>query len=200
MSKWFLFVACISTSHFVESNEVFSSSIHSLRKVFVVNRTFVDDLGRERHFRGINVVYKDPPYFPSINMFDSNLSFVATDADFLESLGVNLVRLGVMWPGVFPLEKDRADLSYLGNIRKIIRLCADHGIYVIIEPHQDELHPMFCGEGVPDWLAKELFDVDDFPVPLQACGVYDFLFHIRHEERHIFVNHATFGFQKLSAF
>ena len=58
----------------------------------------MDSAGRERLFRGINVVYKDPPYIPVVSAFHSNLSFVEADVDLLASLGVNLIRLGVLWP------------------------------------------------------------------------------------------------------
>ena len=59
----------------------------------------MDSHGRERLFRGVNVVYKDPPWLPHTAAFDADLSFVQADVDLLASLGVNLIRLGVMWPG-----------------------------------------------------------------------------------------------------
>ena len=85
--------------------------------VSVMSRTFVDAQGRARFFRGVNVVFKDPPYFPSVVDFDPNLSFMEVDVDLLASMGVNLVRLGVMWPGVFP-ERGRPDLAYLEKVLK----------------------------------------------------------------------------------
>lgn len=32
----------------------------------------------------------------------------------------------------------------------MIRLAAKYGIYSILDPHQDEFNPRFCGEGAPD--------------------------------------------------
>ena len=54
---------------------------------------FVDSAGRERLFRGINVVYKDPPWLPTAKAFNTNFSFVADDAKLLASMGFNLLRL-----------------------------------------------------------------------------------------------------------
>ena len=82
-------------------------------------------------------------------------------------MGVNLIRLGVMWPGVMP-HKDHVDKGYLDRVLKIIRMCSDNGIYTIVEPHQDEFNERFCGEGAPDWFADQFTQVTDFPVPVQS--------------------------------
>jgi endoglycosylceramidase len=120
------------------------------------------------YFRGVNVVYKDPPYLPDVPYFHSNLSFVEADVDFLVSMGVNLIRLGVMWPGVFPEERGRVNVTYLERVREIVRMCSQKGVYTLLDLHQDEMHPIFCGEGVPDWWVAEFAPAADFPVPLQA--------------------------------
>jgi len=46
-------------------------------------------------------------------------------------------------------------------MRKVIRICAEHEIFVLVEFHQDALSELFCGEGIPIWAAtnKELFGV-----------------------------------------
>lgn len=136
--------------------------------VRVEDRRFVDSSGRERHFRGVNVVYKDAPWLPTSQKFQSNLSFVQDDAELLRSLGVNLIRLGVMWPGVVPNRRAEHDLHYLKQVRDIIRMAAEFGIYTIVEPHQDEFNPKFCGEGVPDWYASAAA-VTNFPEPVQSA-------------------------------
>ena len=50
------------------------------------NWRYVDELGRERLWRGINVVYKDPPWLPTATFFNTNFSWVADDAKFLASM------------------------------------------------------------------------------------------------------------------
>jgi endoglycosylceramidase len=135
--------------------------------VVVHDRKFVDSLGRERFFRGVNVVYKDSPWIPTAPTFNTNLSFVQDDLDFLTALGVNLIRLGVMWPGLMPREGE-TDPHYVAAVLDAIRMCERNGVYVVIEPHQDELHPSLCGEGVPDWWATKHAPIVDFPVPVQS--------------------------------
>mmetsp|Transcript_60095 Transcript_60095/g.130335 ORF Transcript_60095/g.130335 Transcript_60095/m.130335 type:complete len:526 (-) Transcript_60095:108-1685(-) len=139
----------------------------SLGRIRVEGGRFLDADGRERFFRGVNVVYKDAPYLPHAEHFHANLSFVRDDAELLASMGVNLIRLGVMWPGVFPESRGHVEKAYLERARSIIRMAAEAGLYTIVEPHQDELNPRWCGEGVPDWWAREI-EAGDFPVPVQS--------------------------------
>lgn len=129
---------------------------------------FVDVSGRERLFRGVNVVYKDPPWLPTATAFNTNFSFVADDAKLLSSLGFNLIRLGVMWPGVNPDSMSQVNHTYIAEIKKLIAIAAAEGIYTMIDPHQDEMNPRFCGEGAPNWWVVEHTSVGDFPVPVRS--------------------------------
>ena len=61
----------------------------------------IDDDGRQVIFHGVNVVYKTFPYLPSQDSFDPFLSFSKEDGQLLQSWGVNLIRLGSMWPGLW---------------------------------------------------------------------------------------------------
>ena len=54
---------------------------------------FVDSLGRERFFHGTNIVVKGPPYHPKLEGHDHG-TFSEEDMKFLQSLGLNSVRLG----------------------------------------------------------------------------------------------------------
>lgn len=137
-------------------------------KVGVEGGRFVDATGRERLFRGVNVVYKDAPWLPDTSVFHANLSFAPADVELLRSLGVNLIRLGVMWPGVVPHCRGKVDWAYLEKVKELIQMAAKAGIYTIVEPHQDEFNPRFCGEGVPDWWTKEFTATTDFPVPVRS--------------------------------
>jgi hypothetical protein len=53
-----------------------SAAAAPLHDVHVEGGRFVDSVGRERLFRGINVVYKDPPWLPTATSFNANFSFV----------------------------------------------------------------------------------------------------------------------------
>lgn len=154
-----LLILVIHVSHAVKED---------LLAIVVKGQHFVDTSGRERHFRGVNVVYKDSPWLPHTSSFHSNLSFVQDDIDLLASLGVNLIRLGVMWPGVVPEKRGGVDVEYLKRVREIVRMTAKQGIYTMVDPHQDEFNPRFCGEGAPDWWVNEFTTVTDFPVPVRS--------------------------------
>lgn len=83
-----------------------------------------DRLGRERYFRGLNVVYKGPPYHPMIEEYDRSLSFNKDDIEFLAFLNVNVIRLGVMWPGVEP-KRGEYNQTYIQQIKKIFDMCLE---------------------------------------------------------------------------
>eukprot|EP01136_Pigoraptor_vietnamica_P017236 Opistho-1_new@62129 len=131
------------------------------------NNRFVDETGRTAIFHGVNVVYKVPPYYPSLDTFDYNNSLTDTDMDNLAAWGFNVVRLGVMWPGVETSRGVYSD-AYIGAIRRIIDGLEARGIYTIVDNHQDVLHPRFCGEGVPDYAVHPTSGAGSFPLPNTA--------------------------------
>ncbi len=93
---------------------------------------------------GVNEVYKLAPYEPSLSGFDEQ------DAQFLADNGFNVVRLGVIWAGVEP-QPGVINTAYLDSIKATVDMLADHGIYTIIDMHQDLYSSEFYGEGAPDW-------------------------------------------------
>lgn len=119
------------------------------------NGRIIDSYGRERIFHGLNVVVKGPPWLPEIDYFDPSVSFTQEDIIILKSLGVNVVRLGVMWPGV-ESSKGYVNETYLELAKQIVTRLSDNGIYTLVEMHQDVLSSRFCGEGVPSWLIREI--------------------------------------------
>jgi len=71
----------------------------------------------------------------------------------LNKWGINMVRLGVMWeaversPGVY-------DYTYLQKVNQLITKLGEHGIYTMVDSHQDVMAREICGEGMPDFYAK----------------------------------------------
>ena len=65
-------------------------------------RVFVDEHGRERIFHGTNVITKGRPWYPTRDGYDAFTSLVREDFELMQSVGINSIRLGVMWPGVEP--------------------------------------------------------------------------------------------------
>ncbi|ORY43119.1 glycoside hydrolase [Rhizoclosmatium globosum] len=113
---------------------------------------FIDELGRSRIFRGTNVVYKAFPYVPQTTA-NANpvLSFNQADVDVLAAHGVSAIRLGVLWAGVEPT-KGNYNQTYLAELTKIVQMCSDAGIYVLLDFHQDLMSERFCGQGVPPYI------------------------------------------------
>jgi len=83
----------------------------------------------------------------------------------LDSWGMNIVRLGVLWVGVEP-KRQQFDDHYLDEIIKLVRLLATKNISVIVDAHQDLLSRKFCGEGAADWASLNKSTSLRFPLPL----------------------------------
>jgi len=128
-------------------------------------RQFIDAEQRQRFFHGINAVVKGPPWIPAAAAFDAQTSLCDYDMQLLQSLGVNVIRLGVMWPAVEPVEGVYND-TYLEAVASIVTNAASHGIYTLLDMHQDSLSELFCGEGVPAWALLHMRDVLPLPEPI----------------------------------
>merc|ERR1719266_1775588 len=129
----------------------------------LVSQQLIDSNGRIRIFHGVNFVCKAPPWYWPQLLEDS----FARD---LNSWGLNIVRLGVMWSGLEPVE-GRYDQEYLEVLRKIIRNFATHGVSVILDLHQDVASSKFgTYDGFPPWLLHKLRQPGDrsFPWPLKS--------------------------------
>ncbi|MGV1088542.1 MAG: cellulase family glycosylhydrolase [Mycobacterium sp.] len=100
--------------------------------------------GRVVIAHGLNEVYKLPPYEPSAS------GFSADDAAFLAANGFTVARVGVIWAAVEP-EPGVIDTAYLDSIQQTVQMLADHGIYSLIDMHQDNYSTTFGGEGAPTW-------------------------------------------------
>ena len=107
-------------------------------------RWITDKKGRVVVLHGFNMVYKRPPYHPI------HAGFGKDDAKFLARNGFNTIRLGVIYAGVEP-EPGKYDDGYLATIAKTQKLLARHGIYSMLDFHQDMYNERFEGEGWPEW-------------------------------------------------
>ena len=111
---------------------------------------FYDSLGRTRLFHGANRVQKAAPWY-----FDEMLS---SDAEFelMKSLGFNAMRLGFMWSGYNPAPGVFNE-TYLEVIQQIVAKMADHGVYALLDMHQDCFSSSFClYDGIPLWVANKV--------------------------------------------
>lgn len=94
-----------------------------------------DALGRQVLLRGMNLnslgdYYRASPELPEVYPFEE--SFMAEMA----ADGFNVVRLIVSWSALEP-ERGHFDGGYLDRIRAAVRAAGEHGIYVVLDMHQD---------------------------------------------------------------
>jgi len=116
----------------------------------------VDDKGQSRIFHGVNIVYKPPPFHPNLDEWSPEMSLTSEDmVNLKEKFGMNVARLGVMWMGVEPIQ-GQFNSTYLDIMRGIADDLGNHGIYTIIDMHQDLFSREFCGEGFPEWVVSEI--------------------------------------------
>ncbi|CAO3641847.1 unnamed protein product [Cunninghamella echinulata] len=125
----------------------------------------IDEFGRVRFFHGTNVVKKAAPWYRSLD-FKPGDSFGLQDVQNLQRLGVNAVRLGHHWAGSEPI-RGQYNQTFLDVLKQQTKLAEDHGIYILVDVHQDVLAKQVCGHGVPDWFVKKDWvpSWKQFPVP-----------------------------------
>ena len=117
---------------------------------------------RVKFFHGVNVVSKIFPFLPDTINEDTENSLTKTDMSNLHNeWGFNAVRLGVMWVAVEPT-KGAINSTYLQNVRELSDLLFEHGLYTLVDGHQDVLGPDLCGEGFPLWAVRRAFELQKF--------------------------------------
>ena len=129
-----------------------------------------DRAGRVVFLHGVNVVNKRAPFevYPDPG---KPWNFDAHDASLMARLGVNLVRLGMLWRGLEPGTAPANDPAicssgppgdphqfsqaifdrYVGRLRRTVDLLARYHIFTMLDMHQDVYNQMFDGEGAPNW-------------------------------------------------
>ncbi|OAQ90098.1 cellulase [Purpureocillium lilacinum] len=150
----------------------------------------IDEFGRTRFFHGTNVVMKQPPWYRPLEWVPGVSSFGQQDVKVLQDLGLNVVRLGHSWAGAEP-ERGQYNQTFLDIMKQQTKLAEDHGLYVLVDVHQDCLSRQFCGHGTPDWFAKSDWvskgkmypfplkltpfpvDKNGFPTPQSLCDTVD---------------------------
>jgi len=111
-------------------------------------RWILDPGGRVLVLQGLNLVYKRAPYAPD------KIGFGNDDAAFLARNGFTTVRLGLIWKAVEP-QPGQYDDAYLARIRRTTEVLAAHGIWTLLDFHQDLFSERFQGEGAPDWAVQD---------------------------------------------
>lgn len=118
--------------------------------------------GSARTLHGINLVAKgttasatrlDPASFRG--------SWTRSDLGRLREMGLDAVRLGVLWAAAEPAP-GRFDEAYLDWIGAQLDLLGELGFAVVLDAHQD-LYAQRFGDGAPDWatLTEHAFEATD---------------------------------------
>jgi len=159
-----------------------TAPIAPLRSELVARNSswFIDELGRRVLLRGINLQGSSKlPYTPADErathlpnaMFEDyhNVSFVGrpfplSEADFhlgrLRCMGFTFLRFLITWEAIEHEGPDIYDQEYLAYLKDMIAKCAEHGISVFVDFHQDVWSRWTGGDGAPAWtLEKVGFDL-----------------------------------------
>lgn len=143
--------------------------INNARLLLKQGKWFKDDKSRFVLFRGVNFASRSklPPYLPIVSLDKNNISEneldeeikkMAVHLDRLKHLGLNIVRLLIIWKGLEPSPNPDVDKNllpegekYLNLMRKVIDALYARHLFVILDFHQDIAHEIFGGDGFPDW-------------------------------------------------
>ncbi|MBQ7637650.1 MAG: cellulase family glycosylhydrolase [Clostridia bacterium] len=107
---------------------------------------FVDKQGRIRILNGMNI---DDKLIGDVFRYDLNEEFF----EKYTANGFDLIRLAVQWANIEPAPGSYSE-SYLMSLDRIFELAEKHGVYILLDMHQD-LYSGFGGvgggDGAPEW-------------------------------------------------
>ena len=117
-----------------------------MEKIITQDLHFTDGSGRIRIFNGMNI---DDKLIGDTFRYDLNEEFFCKYV----ANGFNLIRLAVQWANLEPNPGEYSE-TYLASIDRIFALAEKHGVYILLDMHQD-LYSGFNGvgggDGAPDW-------------------------------------------------
>ncbi len=108
-------------------------------------RWLTDSSGRVLLIHGINEVNKSAPFSPC------QAGFGVSDVRWIASQGLKVVRLGVLFSGLFP-KPGSVNQNYINEIAATVNLLAEYHIYTLLDYHQDGYGPSVGSDGFPSWL------------------------------------------------
>ena len=99
------------------------------------DRRIVDSEGRDVLLRGANVNSLGE-YWQGVPSIDPTIPVTDADWEAMAARGFSVVRLLITWSRVAPT-RGVIDADYLDTIDEHVQAAADHGIYTVIDMHQD---------------------------------------------------------------
>ena len=67
-----------------------------------------------------------------VTEFSQDISLTDEDFQLMKRLGLSVVRLGVMWAGVEPVQRGHYNETYLDVVEDIVTRGAKYGIYFFV--------------------------------------------------------------------
>ena len=127
-----------------------------------------DGQGRYLLFRGVSLASRSklPPYVPVLplavrrldaRLVGAELARLEPQIRLLRDAGVNVVRLLVIWKALEPEYQENlvalppSGVAYLAAMRQVVDALYSHGMFVIVDFHQDIASEAYGGDGFPDW-------------------------------------------------
>jgi endoglycosylceramidase len=95
----------------------------------------VDDRGREVLLRGVNITSLGE-YWQGHPDWSPTLPTTDEDWDAMAARGLSVIRLVVHWSRLQP-QRGAVDEAYLDEIEAMVDAAAAHGMYTVIDMHQD---------------------------------------------------------------
>jgi len=121
-----------------------SAAVSPVAPIGHAGRWITDRTGRVLLVTGVNMVNKLAPYTPAADGFND------ADGAFLAASGFDAVRVGVLWEALEPQPGVFND-SYLASILSTVQMLGSHGVFSLLDFHQDMYNEAFQGEGAPAW-------------------------------------------------
>lgn len=114
----------------------------------------LDEKGRQVLLRGMNARVEgifDVTFDDGRKALEPIPPFGESDCKVLaQTLGHNLLRLPVNWSAIEP-KKGQFNQAYLDRIFALVDLCYKHGVYTLVDLHQDAYSKEIGEDGAPLW-------------------------------------------------
>ena len=128
-------------------------------------RGLVDVMDRRVYLRGVNIGGKQPLGHTTWTQPPRKGSFIGTLFEMdsidshlhrLASCGFTLLRLNITWEALEPIAEGYYDMAYIAYLVSVVRACDRHGMWVVIDSHQDAWSRWTGGDGAPRWTMERL--------------------------------------------
>ena len=114
---------------------------------------FRDHEARQVMLRGVNI--RAAGFFDIHASLAPLPSFTVADCEILaRDFGMNVLRLAINWSLIEP-ERDDFDEAFFDRARALIEGCAEYGLWVLVDLHQDGYSRFVHHDGAPHWAHPE---------------------------------------------